>query len=43
MEKIKGEIPLVLNLIERVAQKKNISNYLKSEKRLKFNEMGIFR
>jgi glutathione S-transferase len=35
--------PLVLALHERVAQQRRVSAYLKSERRIPFNEDGIFR
>ncbi len=43
MKKIERDIPRILELHDRVAARPNISAYLASERRIAFNEDGIFR
>jgi glutathione S-transferase len=43
MAKLSGAIPKLLALRDRVAQRPRLLRYLTSERRLPFNEMGIFR
>lgn len=43
MKKAAAEHPLVMSVHDRVAQRPNIVRYLKSERRIPFNEDGIFR
>lgn len=43
MVRLEAEIPGLVALHERVAQRPNIAAYLASERRLAFNEDGIFR
>lgn len=40
---LEGEIPRLLELRERVRERPNIAAYLRSERRIPFNEEGIFR
>jgi len=43
MARIRGEIPRLLTLRDRVAQRPRLLRYLTSPRRLPFNEQGIFR
>lgn len=43
MERLEPEIPEVTALVDRVSQRSKLSAYLTSERRLDFNEGGIFR
>jgi len=43
MPRLEPQIPGVIALRDRVAQRPRIAAYLKSERRLPFNQMGIFR
>ncbi len=43
MERIAKQIPLLLELRVRVAKRKGVAAYLASDRRLPFNEQGIFR
>lgn len=43
MKRIERKIPRVVAIHDRVAQRPNIKTYLASERRLPFNEYGIFR
>ena len=43
MKRIERKIPRVVAIHDRVAQRPNIKSYLVSERRLPFNEYGIFR
>jgi glutathione S-transferase len=43
MDRMAGRLPRLLALHDRVAARKNIAAYLASERRLPFNEHGIFR
>ncbi len=43
MKKLGSDYPLVMALHDRVKGRPNIAAYLKSERRLPFNESGIFR
>jgi len=43
MKRLAPRIPTLLRLHERVAQRPNIASYLNSNRRLAFNEDGIFR
>lgn len=43
MQAIEPEVPRVIALAERIAQRPNIAAYLASSRRLAFNENGIFR
>lgn len=43
MKKLGADYPLVMALRDRVKNRPNITAYLKSERRLAFNESGIFR
>jgi glutathione S-transferase len=43
MARVRGEIPRLLGLRDRVAQRPRLLRYLTSPRRLPFNEQGIFR
>ncbi|TWI57481.1 glutathione S-transferase [Pseudomonas duriflava] len=43
MQRIEVDMPRVVILVERVAQRPNIAAYLASDRRLPLNESGIFR
>jgi glutathione S-transferase len=43
MKAFEGEVPALLELRDRVAARPNIKAYLMSERRIPFNESGIFR
>ncbi|TPW31273.1 glutathione S-transferase [Pararhizobium mangrovi] len=43
MTALEGAYPNVLALAQRVSERENIAAYLKSERRIAFNTMGIFR
>jgi glutathione S-transferase len=43
MKRLEKKAPRVVALHERVAQRPRIAAYLASERRLAFNQMGIFR
>jgi len=43
MRRLEGRYPRVLGLHERVAARPGIARYLASERRLPFNEQGLFR
>ena len=43
MAKIEGGYPRVMALHDRIAHRPRIRDYLASERRIPFNEMGIFR
>lgn len=43
MKRLAADYPLVMALHERVKSRPNISAYLKSDRRLAFNQSGIFR
>jgi len=43
MTAFEAEVPKLVDLSERVAQRPNIKVYLASERRIPFNEQGIFR
>lgn len=43
MKAFEGEIPAMVELHDRVAARPNIKAYLASERRIPFNEQGIFR
>ncbi|TCV96050.1 glutathione S-transferase [Luteibacter rhizovicinus] len=43
MKKLSPEIPLLRGLAKRVAARPNVAAYLASERRVPFNETGIFR
>jgi glutathione S-transferase len=43
MEAFEGEIPGLIDLHGRVAARPNIKAYLASDRRIPFNEEGIFR
>ncbi|WP_315831528.1 glutathione S-transferase [Bradyrhizobium prioriisuperbiae] len=43
MKKIEKDIPRIVELHDRVAERPNIRAYLASERRIPFNEEGIFR
>jgi glutathione S-transferase len=43
MKKLERKVPRVVALYERVAQRPRVAAYLASERRIAFNEMGIFR
>ena len=41
--RVKRQTPVLVDLCARVAETKNVAAYLASERRIAFNEMGIFR
>ena len=43
MKKMAAKIPQLLALQERVAQRRRLGEYLRSERRIAFNQQGIFR
>ncbi|MCO6441338.1 MAG: glutathione S-transferase [Nitrococcus mobilis] len=43
MQRLEPKLPRVATLAERIAQRPNIAAYLASERRLAFNENGVFR
>jgi glutathione S-transferase len=43
MKRIERRVPQVVALHDRVAARPRIARYLGSERRIPFNEMGIFR
>jgi glutathione S-transferase len=43
MKAFEGEVPRLVELHDRVAARPNIKAYLASERRIPFNEDGIFR
>lgn len=43
MRRVEKKVPRVVNVHERVAQRPHIAAYLASERRIPFNQMGIFR
>jgi glutathione S-transferase len=43
MARVRGEIPRLLALRDRVAQRPRLLRYLTSPRRLSFNQQGIFR
>jgi glutathione S-transferase len=43
MKAFEGEIPGLVDLHDRVAARPNIKAYLASDRRIAFNEDGIFR
>ena len=43
MRRIEADVPRVLALHDRVAESPRIAAYLKSKRRIPFNEEGIFR
>ncbi|WP_434154011.1 glutathione S-transferase [Pseudomonas sp. JZ134] len=43
MQRIEADMPKVVDLVSRVAQRPNIKAYLASDRRLPFSENGIFR
>lgn len=43
MQRLRGEMPKLLALRDRIAERPRIAAYLSSKRRLPFNEMGIFR
>ena len=43
LRRLEPQIPLVVALRDRVAERPRIAAYLESERRLPFNQMGIFR
>jgi glutathione S-transferase len=43
MSRIDAGYPLVVALCDRVAKRPRIAAYLKSKRRLAFNQQGIFR
>ena len=43
MKAFEGEVPRLVDLHDRVAARPNIRAYLASERRIEFNEQGIFR
>jgi glutathione S-transferase len=43
MKAFESEIPGLVDLHDRVAERPNIKAYLRSERRIPFNEDGIFR
>jgi glutathione S-transferase len=43
MKRYERKIPLLVALRDRVAKRPRIAAYLRSERRIPFNEMGIFR
>ena len=43
MKAFEGEVPRLVELHDRVAARPNIKAYLASERRIPFNEEGIFR
>lgn len=43
MKKLEPEFPALINLYNKVIQRQNIASYLNSERRIPFNNNGIFR
>jgi glutathione S-transferase len=43
MRRMRGRMPRLRSLVERVADRPNIAAYLQSSRRIAFNEQGIFR
>jgi len=43
MQRIEADMPKVVDLVSRIAQRPNIKAYLASDRRLPFSENGIFR
>lgn len=43
MQRMRGKLPLLHALSERVAERPRLSTYLASPRRIPFNDMGIFR
>ena len=43
MRRLEPQLPLLLALRDRVAQRPRIAAYLRSKRRIPFNEMGLFR
>jgi glutathione S-transferase len=43
MKAFEGDVPRLAELHDRVAARPNIKTYLASERRIPFNEEGIFR
>ncbi len=43
MKRLERDVPGLVGVRDRVAKRPNIKMYLESERRIPFNEMGIFR
>jgi len=43
MKAFEGKVPRLVELHDRVAARPNIKSYLASERRIPFNEQGVFR